>query len=158
MERRHGGRRHARRSDSSLCADCRDGCRSVTPLPQLDAVDHAALNSGQAGSQVAINARVGQTILVRCLDAAYAYAEVTFPVDVVITAWDGRALGVPPFAKYNAAFKVPKGTPIRLSTARRFDAWIRPAAPITSSVKVDYFETRGGGREITANIPFTIRA
>ena len=60
------------------------------PEMQLRIVDNqartipAALNSGRAGSQVAINAKVGQTILIRCLDAAYAGAEITFPVDAVI--------------------------------------------------------------------------
>ncbi len=83
------------------------------------------LNSGVTGMQTAINAVRGQTILVRALCAAYVPITITFPVDVVIIAFDGRALGVPPFNQYNHPFLLPKGTPYELSTARRFDALIR---------------------------------
>lgn len=116
----------------------------------------AAINSGVTGTQVAINAARNQTILVRCLDSAYNSANVTFPVDVVIIAWDGRALGVPPFGRYNTAFAVPANTPIHISTARRFDALIRPTQVMNSFVKVEYLDTRGGVLTNTALIPFNI--
>jgi hypothetical protein len=114
--------------------------------------------------QVDINAQTGRTILVRCLCASYNSMQVTFPVDVVIIAWDGRALGVPPFTRYNYAYKVPKNTAIRLSVARRFDALIRetsPTPPNDSFARVDFFDTRGEntGRERivkTAKIPINI--
>lgn len=103
-----------------------------------------ALNGGVTGMQVDITARVDQTILVRCLDAAYNSISVTFPLDVVIIAFDGRALGVPPFARYNHAFLLPAGTPFRLSTARRFDALIRSRTPVIGQfATVQFFETRG---------------
>lgn len=97
-----------------------------------------ALNSGVAGMQVAINTQVNRTVLVRCLDAAYCPIRVTFPVDVVIIAWDGRALGVPPFARYNHAYSVPANTPIEVSTARRFDALIRSAVPVNSFATIEF--------------------
>ncbi len=122
----------------------------------------AALNSGVSGTQIAVNAQVGQTILVRCLDAAYNSVLVTFPVDVVIIAYDGRALGVPPFGRYSTAFRVPAGKPIRLTTARRFDALIRATAPIRSFATVQFIDTRGQVPSqtedvvMTARIPFVI--
>lgn len=116
----------------------------------------AALNSGVAGMQIAINSTVNKTILIRCLDAAYNFTKVTFPVDVVIIAWDGRALGVPPYGRYNRAYKVTAGTPILVSTARRCDFLVRPKVPINSSVKVEFFDTRGGNKVVTALIPFVI--
>ncbi len=120
-----------------------------------------ALNSGVSGMQVSINAQTGQTILIRCLDAAYNSAEVTFPVNVVIIAWDGRALGVPPYG-HNEAYLVPAGTPIVMSTARRFDALIRATTPINDFATVKFINTRGqvpGAAEevlVTARIPFNI--
>jgi hypothetical protein len=119
------------------------------------------LNSGVLGTQVSVNARVGQTILVRCLDAAYNAVDVTFPVDVVIIAFDGRSLGVPPFGRYSKAFLLPAGTPLPICTARRFDALIRTVAPVKSSATVRFFETRGGGVAggqllQTARIPFVV--
>ncbi len=102
----------------------------------------ASLNSGVVGSQVSVNALTGQTVLVRCLNAAYNSIEVTFPVDVVIIAWDGRALGVAPYA-YNHAYLVPAFTPIKQTTARRFDALIRETTPIDSHATVKFINNRG---------------
>jgi len=122
------------------------------------------LNSGVSGTQVSIEATVGDTILVRCLDAAYNNAEITFPVDVVIIAWDGRSLGIPPYTQYNHAYLVPSGTPIHISVARRFDALIRAASPIEDFATVKFIDTRGenvAGFEqvlMTAQIPLHINA
>lgn len=121
------------------------------------------LNSGVSGSQVSINALTGQTILVRGLNAAYNSTEVIFPVDVVIIAWDGRALGVAPFG-YNHAYLVPAHTPIRQTTARRFDALIRETTPINALVTVKFINNRGqvpGTPDdvvCTARIPLRIAA
>jgi hypothetical protein len=120
-----------------------------------------ALNSGISGTQISIEAKVGDTILVRCLEAAYNSARVTFPVDVVIVAWDGRALGVPPYG-HNEAYLVPAGTPIDFSTARRFDALIRETAPFNGFVKAEFIDSRGqnvpGFEQVvmTALIPLNI--
>jgi len=120
-----------------------------------------ALNSGVSGMQVSINAQTGQTILVRCLDAAYNSTEVTFPMNVVVIAWDGRALGVPPFG-HNHSYLVPAGTPIVMSTARRFDVLIRSTTPINDFATVKFINTRGqvpGSPEevvMTARIPINI--
>ncbi|MCM2358909.1 MAG: carboxypeptidase regulatory-like domain-containing protein [Geobacteraceae bacterium] len=129
----------------------------------------APLNSGVAGTQVSISAETGQTIFLRCLDAAYNSARVTFPVNVVIIAWDGRALGQPPYG-HNEAYLVPAGTPIDMSTARRFDALIRSTVPINDFATVEFINTRGqvnpvnggpvvpGDEEVvmTARIPINI--
>jgi hypothetical protein len=116
------------------------------------------LNSGVSGTRVDVSARVGQTILIRALDAAYNSVKVTFPVDVVIIAWDGRALGVPPFGLYNEAYVVPAGTATPMSTARRFDALIKAENPINDFVEVEFLDTRGGDLLMTARIPFIITA
>ncbi|MBI4331288.1 MAG: carboxypeptidase regulatory-like domain-containing protein [Chloroflexi bacterium] len=123
------------------------------------------LNSGVAGSQVSIEAKVGDTILVRPLDAAYSEVDLTFPVDVVIIAWDGRALGVPPYGQYNHPYVVPANTPTRVGVARRCDVLIKATAPISSFATVRFIDQRGGrGPDtaqrvlFTARIPFNIRA
>ncbi len=120
----------------------------------------AALNSGVAGMQVEVNARVGETILIRCLDAAYNNIRVTFPVDVAIIAWDGRALGVPPFGFYTAAIALKAGTPITTSVARRYDVLVNSPTPVNSVATVEFLDTRGGALGdqplVTAEIPFVI--
>jgi hypothetical protein len=115
------------------------------------------LNSGVSGSQISVNASVGQTILVRVLDAAYAKVKITFPVNAVIIAWDGRALGVPPYASYNNAYLVPAGTPIEFSTARRFDALLRPTAPINSFATAQLIQQRDAKTPlVNIQIPFIV--
>jgi hypothetical protein len=104
------------------------------------------LNSGIIGSQVSVEAFVDQTILIRCLDAAYNNCEYTFPVDIVIIAWDGRPLGVPPYG-FNEAYLVPANSPISVSVGRRFDALIRVSTPIHDFAVCKFIDTRG------ANVP-----
>ena len=122
-----------------------------------------ALISGTA-TQVSIEAQVNQTILVRVLDAAYNNITVTFPVDITIIAWDGRALGVAPFNEYTHSYLVPANTPIHTSVARRFDALIRVNSPISDFATVQFTDTRCGtatGFErpvlCTAKIPINIK-
>jgi len=116
----------------------------------------ADLNSGVAGMQVSINAQVNKTILIRCLCASYVSLRVTFPVDILIIAWDGRSLGVPPFANYSEPYVVKAGTPIALSTARRFDALIRSATPVDSFASVEFVNNRGGQTVFNGRIPIVI--
>jgi len=116
----------------------------------------AALNSGVTGMQVSVNAQKGKTVLVRVLNAAYVNIRVSFPIDVVIIAFDGRALGVPPFGQYNHAFVLPAGTPYEISVARRFDVLMRSETPVNSHATVEYRHTRGNGLLFTGRIPIVL--
>jgi len=129
---------------------------SVVPCAP-DVVIPPEQNSGVTGMQVSVNAGVDKTVLVRVLCAAYVGVRVTFPVDVVIIAFDGRALGVPPFARYNHPFTLNAGTPIELSTARRFDALIRSSRPVDSFATVEFRHHRGDTFLLKGMIPITIK-
>ncbi len=108
--------------------------------------------------QVSINAKVNQTILVRLLCAAYSKIKVTFPVDVVVIAMDGRALGVPPFGKYNHAYKIPAGTPIEMSTAQRIDVLIKSDRPLDNYAQVEFRDLLNNGFLINGRIPIEIKS
>jgi hypothetical protein len=116
----------------------------------------AALNSGVSGSQISVEAQVNQTVLLRCLNAAYNTIRVTLPVDAVITSWDGRALGIPPLQQYNRAYLVPANTPQTMVTGRRFEALIRPTGNQNQPAIVEFLDTRGGNVLMTTEIPFRI--
>jgi hypothetical protein len=62
-------------------------------------------------------------------------------VDIVIIAWDGRALGVPPFGSYNEPVLVPAGTPMEWSVARRFDCLVRSAVPVNGHAIIEFIDT-----------------
>jgi hypothetical protein len=121
----------------------------------------AELNSGISGSQVSIEAYIGQTILIRCLDAAYNNCRYTFPMDIVIIEWDGRPLGVPPYG-YNHAYLVPANTPINVAVGRRFGALLRFFSPVSTFAVCEFIDTRGAyiqGFEVvtcTARVPINI--
>jgi hypothetical protein len=115
------------------------------------------LMSGKSGVQVSINAQANQNILLRFLNGAYNNVRVTFPVDIVIIAWDGRALGVPPYGNYNAPVLVPAGTTFEFSVARRFDAMIRSATAVSGFATVQFIDTlRRNEVRATARIPINI--
>ncbi len=123
-----------------------------------------ALNSGKSGTQIAINARVGQTILVRAINAAYNTAQMSLPFDALVIGADGRGLGMPPLRQYSQAFVLPANQPVRLSVARRADAIFRATTPMSTYAIIDFFDTRSeapmspANRRFTARIPINISA
>jgi hypothetical protein len=100
--------------------------------------------------------------MIRVLCAAYNLTRLRFPVDVVVNAYDGRALGIPPLATYNSAFVLPAGTPILLSTARRFECLMKTSTTVNSFATVEFLDTRGQAAQgigpllQTARIPIVI--
>lgn len=114
------------------------------------------LNSGVSGMQVSVNAQVGQTVLIRILCAAYVDVKVTLPVDAVCIAWDGRALGVPPYGQYNWAYQIPAGQPIGLSTARRCDVLVRSSLPVDDFADAEFINNRNGQTLFHGRIPIVI--
>lgn len=114
------------------------------------------LNGGIVGSMVDINIGLDQTLFLRCLDGAYDPVRLTMPVDMLIIEWDGRALGVPPFGRYNRPILVKAGNPFFFSVARRFGALIRSATPINAPAKVEFLDPRGLDVVFTGFIPIHI--
>lgn len=116
----------------------------------------AALNSGVSGLQVSILAKRGETILVRVLCAAYSKVHIKFPMDVVIIAFDGRGLGIPPYGKYNKPFRLEAGDTVALTTARRCDFLIRSEVAVDSFAEVTYFSHSSHKKLFTGRIPLRI--
>jgi hypothetical protein len=91
-------------------------------------------------------------------------------VDVLVIGFDGRALGVAPFGRYNNAFLLPANTPILICTARRFDVLVNSKVPLNSVVIAEFIDSqditpdpRSNGVLLgpvlqTALIPFRISA
>ena len=83
-------------------------------------------------SLVSPTVRVGETLLVRLLNAGYTTQEYTLGLDAAVIATDGHAFGIPDSPEqYSAAFVIPAGTSFHLTTARRIDLLIRPTTPGT---------------------------
>ncbi|MFN8122976.1 MAG: multicopper oxidase domain-containing protein [Thermoleophilia bacterium] len=97
-------------------------------------------------------ARVGQTVLVRILNACYAIQEWRIGCDVTVIAEDGRSFGVGPFGAYSEPYVIPANTPFQTTSAMRFDMLLKPTAPGNIPVRVDYWDWQAGslrGRALT---------
>lgn len=91
--------------------------------------------TGPPASLVSPTVRVGQTLLVRLLNAGYTTQEYMIgrpgdAIDATVIATDGHPFGVPGGRdQYSSPFVVPAGTRFRLTTARRIDMLFRPTVP-----------------------------
>lgn len=87
----------------------------------------------RANPTVVARLRVGQTLLLRILCAGYGYHAWRLGLDAEIVAMDGRTLGRRggggAYNPYSQPFLLPADTPFELTTARRFDALVRPTEP-----------------------------
>ena len=82
--------------------------------------------------RVVINAKLGQTILIRLLNASYSVLETTIGLPGVCHAMDGCALGLEPWC---SPLPLPANRPFIMSTAQRRDIIIRPTARGTFPIR-----------------------
>ncbi len=99
---------------------------------------------------------LGETMLIRLLDAAYAELRVRIAAPVEVIAQDGRALGVPPFNQYSRPYTLAANTPIVLTTAMRHDLLLRPTSRGVIPVSIEYRDWRGQKSFITAKTQITV--
>ena len=91
----------------------------------------------------AAKARRDETILIRLLNASYALQEYRIGADVTIIAEDGRSYGVGPYNKYCRPRTVRAGTPIRVTSAMRYDLIVKPTVAGSIPFTVDYIDWQG---------------
>lgn len=88
--------------------------------------------------RVVVNAKVGQRILARHLNASYSVVTTTIEgLDATIYGVDGRPLGHPDHPWSKPIF-VPAGTPVETVAAQRRDFIIQPTRPGRYRVKFEY--------------------
>lgn len=102
--------------------------------------------TGPPASLVAPTVRVGQTLLVRLLNAGYTIQEYQIgrpgdALDATVIATDGRPFGIPGTEnQYASPFVIPGGTLFRLTSARRLDLLFRPTAPGEFPVTIKHID------------------
>ena len=77
--------------------------------------------------EMTIKAKVGQTILVRLLNAGYTVQEYRFGLPLEVIGMDGFTMGVRPNL-YSRPIKRAANEPFSLTSARRHDLLLQPAA------------------------------
>lgn len=138
--------------------DLRPDIFVLTGVPRRadDPTSFTAADDPLFGPLVAPTVRVGQTLLVRTLNASYHILQFTLGIDAEVIAMDGRALGVPPFQQYSSPFRLPAGTPVQLTAARRWDLVIRPTAAGDIPATIEFFHTITGRKLFTAGTTITV--
>lgn len=84
-----------------------------------------------------INAKLGQTILIRLLNASYSVLETTMGLPGTVHIMDGCALGLEP---WHSPLPLPANRPFIMSTAQRRDIIIRPTARGTFPVRFRFLD------------------
>ena len=108
------------------------------------------------GPLVAPTVRVGETLLIRVLNADYITQKITLGIDAEVIGIDGRALGMPPAQAYSRPFALPAGTPFLLTSAMRLDLIVKPTVAGTFPATVDFLNQITGEKLYTATTTITV--
>ena len=82
-----------------------------------------------------VNAKLGQRILIRLLNASYSILRVALGCDAEWVACDGRNMGQDSWCD---TVPIPAGTPFELTTAQRYDLILSPPARGTYPVRMEF--------------------
>jgi FtsP/CotA-like multicopper oxidase with cupredoxin domain len=99
-------------------------------MPEYFFITGVASDQTETDERIVVNAKVGETILLRIICAGYTYQTWTLGIDAECVAMDGRTMGqnYSPGAHcpYSYPYVYPAYTPIELTSARRLDLLVRP--------------------------------
>ncbi len=101
--------------------------------------------------KAAVHAKVGQTVLVRFIDASYSVQMLRIGLPWTLVSQDGFTLGVGPTGQYNRPIEFAAGEPIRITAAMRGDALIKATEPGRFPVTIEFFHWITGKKMYTAN-------
>jgi len=102
-----------------------------------------------ADPRLEINAKQGDTILVRIVHAGYTTQRFTFGVNATIVGMDGRPLGVPPYEAYSRPVSLPANTPFLLTSGMRHDLIIKAGKSGSIPVTIEFFDWVHGTKYAT---------
>ena len=91
--------------------------------PDYFAVSGVLAPETETDRRVRVAAKLGDKILIRLLNAAYAVLRTTLPFDAKVISVDGRSLGGP-FHPWSKPFTIKAGEPFELVSAQRYDILI----------------------------------
>ena len=103
--------------------------------------------------RVAIKAKVGQSILIRYLNASYSVIKLVIDgLDAEVIAEDGRPLDT----RYSHPYTLPAGQPIEATTAQRYDLIVKPQRPGVYAARIEYRDWITGVLRSTARTSITV--
>lgn len=106
---------------------------AITGVPSIDD------NTPITDPRVAVTTSLGQTILIRFLNASYSLIKFTLEIDATIIAMDGRPLGKRPYGQYSYPINIKANTSIETTPARRFDLIVKPKTTGVFQAKFEHY-------------------
>ena len=145
-------------TQDGILNDFRPDIFTLTGIPRRknDPTIFKATDSPLFGAVVAPTVGAGQTLLIRVLNADYIIQQFTLGIDAEVIAMDGRALGATPATQYSRPFRLPAGTPFRLTSAMRWDLIVKPTAAGVVPATVEFFNQITGAKLYTARTTITV--
>jgi FtsP/CotA-like multicopper oxidase with cupredoxin domain len=108
------------------------------------------------GPLVAPTVKVGQTLLLRILNADYVTHQIYLEIDAEVIGADGRAFGVPPLMQYSKPYQLAAGTTLRLTAAMRNDLIVKPEKAGVYYITVEFLNQITGELLYKAKSPITV--
>lgn len=105
--------------------------------PEYYLVNGVFNNKTMTDPKVMAQARLGQRILIRIINAGYSVLRITLGLNATMVGIDGRLLGRHP---WNRTFTVPANSPQILTTAGRFDLLVTPTRRGNFPVKMEFID------------------
>jgi FtsP/CotA-like multicopper oxidase with cupredoxin domain len=145
-------------SQDGFLNDFRPDIFVMTGIPRRnnDPALFTAAENPLFGPLVAPTVRIGETLLIRVLNADYITQKITLGIDAEVIGMDGRALGVPPAQAYSRPFALPAGTPFLLTSAMRWDLIVKPTVAGIFPATVDFLNQITGEKLYTATTTITV--
>ena len=104
-----------------------------------------------------INAKPGDTILVRIVHAGYTTQRFTFGTNATIIAMDGRPLGVPPYQAYSRPVSLVANTPFLLTSGMRHDLIIKAQKSGSIPVTIEFLDWVNGTKYATIQTAINVK-
>jgi FtsP/CotA-like multicopper oxidase with cupredoxin domain len=145
-------------SQDGFLNDFRPDIFLLTGIPRRkgDPTPFSAADNPLFGPLVAPTVKVGQTLLLRIINADYIIHRISLEIDAEVIGADGRAFGATPFTQYSRPYTLPAGTSFKLTSAMRNDLIVKPTKEGTYYVTVEFLNQITGELLYTAKTPITV--
>lgn len=130
----------------------------LTGIPRRkgDPTPFSAADNPLFGPFVAPAVKVGQTLLIRIMNADYIIHRITLNIDAEVIGADGRTFGTTPFTQYSRPYTLSAGTSLKLTSAMRNDLIVKPTKVDNYYVTVEFLNQITGELLYTATTPITV--
>ena len=88
-------------------------------------------------SRTVVNVKVGQTALIRILNASYSILRIKLDIDAELIGVDGHSIRSPGEA-WERRVPIPAGTWFELTTAQRYALLVRPTRTGTFGARIEF--------------------